>query len=224
MAKPIVLLKAGILITGGSSTKPFFVSRVSNSSSSSALSEPRLERPKPLIKVTPPFAPLTGLKDGGALRAFAHSSSFATRSESNSILNKSMIYRRTGSLYRWVEIVCRALKNILGDEKTSRYSARDLNLFFLLGDSYGITVRQTYFAKDRDAALAMTVFPRFWIAVITSISVCSVGGIRCVSLPSETGAGSQGGICYSVSELYWWWRQCRSQIWISLGLLVYIVQ
>jgi len=40
---------------------------------------------------------------------------------------------------------------MVGDENTGRYSGRD----FIL-------------ASDRDAALAITVFAKFWIAVITS--------------------------------------------------------
>jgi len=34
----------------------------------------------------------------------------------------------------------------------------------------------THLASDRDAAFAMTVFAKFWIAVITSISYSEVGG------------------------------------------------
>lgn len=36
----------------------------------------------------------------------------------------------------------------------------------------------TYLVSDRDAALAMTVLPRFCMAVITSNSACVVGGRR----------------------------------------------
>lgn len=49
-----------------------------------------------------------------------------------------------------------------------------------------------YLASDRDAAFAMTVFAKFWIAVITSISYSAAGGKRRFS-GLFTGVAVHGG-------------------------------
>jgi len=54
-------------------------------------------------------------------------------------------------------------------------------------------------ANDREAVFAITVLDKLEIAVKTSSSACDAGGMRCSESPSPRAAGSQRGICYSLS-------------------------
>jgi hypothetical protein len=67
----------------------------------------------------------------------------------------------------------------------SRVSGRDLILYIVSKKKSKYT-EKGYFANVLDAALAMTAFARFCIAVIASISCSAVGGNRIFSLRSGT--------------------------------------
>jgi len=108
LSNPMILLTGRRVITGFSSIMMFSFSAVSDASSS--LSESRRGRPKrPNMLITRFEGDLDCLKDGGARRVWAHSDNALTTSLSSSISNRSRIYRRTGSRYRCVEMVFRAL-------------------------------------------------------------------------------------------------------------------
>ena len=64
-----------------------------------------------------------------------------------------------------------------------------------------MSIRQgsgTDFARERDAVAAITVFDRFEIAVVTSISAWDSGGMRRRSPSPRCGVESHGGICRQV--------------------------
>lgn len=83
----------------------------------------------------------------------------------------------------------------------------------------------THLVSARDAAFAITVLPRFCMAVITSVSVCVAGGIRRHSLSSLSDGGLHAGICNMfVSRTYLSAPLVHSPIRISLHQLVYIIQ
>lgn len=82
---------------------------------------------------------------------------------------------------------------MVGDEKIERYSGRDFILSFTIQNSVLFSKGYTYFANDREAAFAITVFAKFCIAVMTSISASFVGGFRRLSAFTGT-FGVQDGI------------------------------
>ena len=95
------------------------------------------------------------------------------------------MYRRTGKRYLEVEMVCNARYNITGEVNIGLYSGRDFILRQVLRLGHiSRPANGTYLASVRDAALAMTVFARFCIAVSTSSSDSEVGGTRCESFCS----------------------------------------
>lgn len=104
------------------------------------------------------------------------------------------MYLRTGRRYRCVEMIWRALKNTVGEVNAERYSGRD----FILMRQYesgnpALFGKRTDLAKEREAAFAITVLLRLSIAVITSSSVCPVGGSKRTSASLLTSIGSQVG-------------------------------
>lgn len=85
------------------------------------------------------------------------------------------------------------------DEKAGRYSGRDFILIIISEVLAAQAEHEAHFVSDREAALAMTVLLRFWMAVITSSSVCVAGGRRRHSQSSGFGGDFHGGSCGSSS-------------------------
>jgi hypothetical protein len=75
---------------------------------------------------------------------------------------------------------------MVGDEKIGRYSGRDFILSKNYSEFCSLSKAWPYFAKDREAAFAITVFAKFCMAVVTSISASFATGDRRLSVVTGT--------------------------------------